>query len=165
MQILDGVYPLEQNGLRFHRVGAPETQNLGRLLNRLIRRIVRKLTRDGISIQDSEQSWLDLCAGNPAPLCHGITHRLQRSAGRTSAPSPTRKFPIGSPSTDEPAATCPHGLTAYQCAGRLVTPRSVIVSFHVGVCGSSSSRSGRRSNRAVNASWASIRASCAPRHR
>ncbi|MFM7119329.1 MAG: transposase zinc-binding domain-containing protein, partial [Gammaproteobacteria bacterium] len=60
MLILDGVYTLEQNGPRFHRVGAPDPQTLERLLNRLIRRIVRRLTRDGLLIEDPEQPWLDL---------------------------------------------------------------------------------------------------------
>ena len=47
MLILDSVYTLEQNGPRFHRVGAPDARSLERLLNRLVRRIVRRLTRDG----------------------------------------------------------------------------------------------------------------------
>jgi ribosomal protein S27E len=60
MLILDGVYTLEQNGPRFHRVGAPEAQTLEHLLNRLIRRILRRLTRDGLLVEDPEQPWLDL---------------------------------------------------------------------------------------------------------
>ena len=51
---------MEQNGPRFHRVGAPDAQTLERLLNRLIRRIVLRLNRDGLLIEDSEQPWLDL---------------------------------------------------------------------------------------------------------
>jgi len=47
MLILDGVYTTEQNGPRFHRVGAPDAQTLERLLNRLVRRIVRRLSSDG----------------------------------------------------------------------------------------------------------------------
>ncbi|MGB5200563.1 MAG: transposase [Sedimenticolaceae bacterium] len=60
MLILDGVYTLEQNGPRFHRVGVPDARSLERLLNRLVRRIVRRLTRDGLLIEDPEQPWLDL---------------------------------------------------------------------------------------------------------
>ena len=48
MLILDGVYTLEQNGPRFHPVGAPDAQTLERLLNCLIRRIVRRLSRDDL---------------------------------------------------------------------------------------------------------------------
>ena len=60
MLILDGVYTLEQNGPRFHRVGAPDARSLERLLNRLVQRIIRRLTRDGLLIEDPEQPWLDL---------------------------------------------------------------------------------------------------------
>jgi hypothetical protein len=60
MLILDGVYTMEQNGPRFHRVGAPDPQTLERLLNRLVQRIVRRLTRDGLLMEDPEQPWLDL---------------------------------------------------------------------------------------------------------
>ncbi|MEL0019120.1 MAG: transposase [Rickettsiales bacterium] len=60
MLILDGVYTLERNGPRFHRVGAPDARSLERLLNRLVRRIVRRLTGDGLLIEDPEQPWLDL---------------------------------------------------------------------------------------------------------
>jgi hypothetical protein len=60
MLILDGVYTLEQNGPRFHPVGAPDAQTLERLLNRLVRRIVRRLIRDGLLVADPEQPWLDL---------------------------------------------------------------------------------------------------------
>jgi Putative transposase len=38
MLIPDGVYTLEQNGPRFHSVGAPDTQTLERLLNDLVQR-------------------------------------------------------------------------------------------------------------------------------
>lgn len=57
---LDGVYTLEQNVPRFHRVGAPNRQALDRLLKRLVQRIVRRLTHDGLLIEDPEQPWLDL---------------------------------------------------------------------------------------------------------
>jgi hypothetical protein len=60
MLVLDGVYTVEQNRPRFHRVGAPDPQTLERLLNRLVRRVVRRLSRDGLLIQDPEQPWLDL---------------------------------------------------------------------------------------------------------
>lgn len=60
MLILDGVYTTEQNGPRFHCVGAPDPQALERLLNRLVQRIVRRLTRDELLIEDPEQPWLDL---------------------------------------------------------------------------------------------------------
>lgn len=39
------MYTFAQNGPQFHRVGAPDTQTLERLLNRLVRRIVRRLIR------------------------------------------------------------------------------------------------------------------------
>ena len=45
MLILDGVYTLEPDGPRFHRVTAPDTKTLELLLNRLIQRIVRRLSR------------------------------------------------------------------------------------------------------------------------
>lgn len=60
MLILDGVYTPEQNGPRFHGVGAPDAQTLERLLNRLIRRILRRLMGDGLLVADPEQPWLDL---------------------------------------------------------------------------------------------------------
>lgn len=60
MLILDGVYTMEQNGPRFHRVGAPDPQSMARLLSRLVQRIVRRLTRDGLLVEDPEQPWLDL---------------------------------------------------------------------------------------------------------
>ena len=51
---------MEQNGPRFHRVGAPDPQSLERLLNRLVQRTVRRLTRDQLLIEDPVQPWLDL---------------------------------------------------------------------------------------------------------
>jgi len=96
MLILDGVYTLEQNSPRFHRVGAPDAPSLERLLNRLVRRIVRRLTHDGLLIDDPEQPWLDLepsdtakaqrlshCAGNPVTPRRSF-HRPSRSAHRTA---------------------------------------------------------------------------------
>ena len=55
MLILDGVYTQGPDGPRFHRVTAPNTKTLERLLNRLIQRIIRRLSRDGLIIEDSEQ--------------------------------------------------------------------------------------------------------------
>ncbi|MCP5180760.1 MAG: transposase [Pseudomonadales bacterium] len=53
--ILDGVYTMEQNAPRLHRVRAPDPQTLEHLLNRLVRRIVRRLTRDGLLVEDPAQ--------------------------------------------------------------------------------------------------------------
>jgi len=58
MIILDGVYTMEHNQPRFHRVNAPDRQNLDKLLNRIIARVMRRLIRDGLLIQDHEQPWL-----------------------------------------------------------------------------------------------------------
>ncbi len=55
MLILDGVYTQGPDGPRFHRVTAPNTKTLERLLNRLIQRIVRRLSRDSHLIEDTEQ--------------------------------------------------------------------------------------------------------------
>jgi ribosomal protein S27E len=59
MIILDGVYTMEHNQPRFHRVNAPARQNLDKLLNRIIARVMRRLIKDGLLIQDQEQPWLD----------------------------------------------------------------------------------------------------------
>ena len=59
MIILDGVYTMEHNQPRFHRVNAPDRQNLDKLLNRIIARVMRRLIEDGLLIQDHEQPWLD----------------------------------------------------------------------------------------------------------
>ncbi len=46
MIILDGVYTVQNNQLRFHRVNAPEREQLEKLFNRLIHRITRRLVKD-----------------------------------------------------------------------------------------------------------------------
>ena len=59
MIVPDGVYTMEHNQPRFHRVNAPDRQNLDKLLNRIIARVMRRLIKDGLLIQDHEQPWLD----------------------------------------------------------------------------------------------------------
>jgi|TARA_Y100000310_G_scaffold286900_1_gene311438 hypothetical protein len=59
MLVLDGVYTLEDNGIKFHCVNAPRPEELEKLLNRLIHRIVRRLTKDEVLVQDPEGPWLD----------------------------------------------------------------------------------------------------------
>ena len=57
MIILDGVYTMERNRPRFHRVNAPDQQLLGKLLNRIISRIMRRLVKDGLLIQGYALPW------------------------------------------------------------------------------------------------------------
>lgn len=59
MLILDGVYTLEYGKPRFHPVGAPDRRTLEKLLNKIVARILRRLTRDGLLVEEPEQSWLD----------------------------------------------------------------------------------------------------------
>ena len=59
MIIPDGVYTMERNQPRFHRVNAPDRQHLEKLLNRIIARVMRRLVKDGLLIQGQEQPWLD----------------------------------------------------------------------------------------------------------
>jgi len=88
MLILAGAYTMEQNGPRFHRVGAPDPQDLAHLLKRLVRRIVRRLTRDGLLVEDPEQPWLDLEPSDTLDQLNAasIRYRIavgQRAGGRT----------------------------------------------------------------------------------
>ncbi len=89
MLILDGVYTLEQNGPRFHRVGAPDAPTFERLLNRLIRRIVRRLTRDGLLIEDPEQPWLDLEPSDTLDHLNAASIRYRIAVGQGTAPEPS----------------------------------------------------------------------------
>jgi hypothetical protein len=57
---LDGVYTMECNQPRFHRVNAPDRQLLEKLLNRIIGRVMRRLVKDGLLIPDQNQPWFDL---------------------------------------------------------------------------------------------------------
>lgn len=83
MLILDGVYTQGPDGPRFHRVTAPKTKPLERLLNRLIQRIVGRLSRDGLIIEDSEQplAQLALNLDPSAWLCLSSSrNRIRRAA-------------------------------------------------------------------------------------
>ena len=60
MLILDGVYTQEAHGPQFHRVNAPDTKTLDRLLNRLVQRIIRRLSRDGLLLEDIDQPQAEL---------------------------------------------------------------------------------------------------------
>jgi hypothetical protein len=82
MLILDGVYTMEQNGPRFHRVGAPDPQTLERLLNRLVQRIVRRLTRDGLLIQDPDQPWLNLEPSDSLDQLNAASIRYRIAVGQ-----------------------------------------------------------------------------------
>ena len=82
MLILDGVYTMEQNGPRFHRVGAPDQQALERLLNRLVKRIVRRLTREGLLVEDPEQPWLDLEPTDMLDQLNAASVRYRIAAGQ-----------------------------------------------------------------------------------
>jgi hypothetical protein len=59
MLVLDGVYTLDEHGIKFHRVNAPRPEALEKLLNRLIQRIIRRLTKDGLLVPDPGGPWLD----------------------------------------------------------------------------------------------------------
>jgi hypothetical protein len=72
----------EQNGPRFHRVGAPDPQTLERLLDRFVRRIVRRLTRDGLLIQDPEQPWLDLEPSDTLDQLNAASIRYRIAVGQ-----------------------------------------------------------------------------------
>jgi hypothetical protein len=82
MLILDGVYTMEQNGPRFHRVVAPDPQTLERLLNRLVQRIVRRLTRDGLLIQDPDQPWLNLEPSDSLDQLNAASIRYRITVGQ-----------------------------------------------------------------------------------
>jgi ribosomal protein S27E len=82
MLILDGVYTLEQNGPRFHRVAAPDAQTLERLLNRLVRRIVRRLTRDELLVEDPEQPWLNLEPADTLDQLNAASIRYRIAVGQ-----------------------------------------------------------------------------------
>jgi len=60
MLIPDGVYTLSHGKPRFHAVSAPSHSELTALLNRIIRRIARQLTRNGLLVEDADQTYLDL---------------------------------------------------------------------------------------------------------
>ena len=64
MLIPDGVYTLSHGKPRFHAVSAPSHSELTALLNRIIRRITRQLTRDGLLVEDADQTYLDLQIDN-----------------------------------------------------------------------------------------------------
>ncbi len=75
MLILDGVYTQNANGPLFHRVTAPDTKTLERLLNRLVHLIVRWASCAGSRATDSSsktQNRLWLNSGstwNPLARC------------------------------------------------------------------------------------------------
>jgi len=110
MLVLDGVYTLEENGPRFHRVGAPDAATLERLLNRLVRRIVRSLTRDGLLIEDSEQPWLDLEPADTLDQLNAasIRYRIAVGQGAAAEPSQRRIRPWSGP-TRQPSRSPPIG--------------------------------------------------------
>ncbi len=60
MLILDGVYTQEAQGPRYHRASAPDAKTLDRLINRLVQRIIRRLARDGLLVEDTDQTQAEL---------------------------------------------------------------------------------------------------------
>ncbi len=81
MIILDGVYTLENNRPHFYQVNAPDRQHLEKLLNRIIARIMRRLVRDGLLIEDPEQSWLNLAEPDTLDTLNAASTRYRIAIG------------------------------------------------------------------------------------
>ena len=86
MLILDGVYTQEVHGPRFHHVSAPDAKSLERLLNRLVQRIIRRLSRDGLLIEDADQSpaqlGLNLEPADPLDQLNAASIRYRIAVGQ-----------------------------------------------------------------------------------
>ncbi len=81
MIILDRVYTLENNRPHFYQVNAPDRQHLEKLLNRIIARIMRRLVRDGLLIEDPEQSWLNLAEPDTLDTLNAASTRYRIAIG------------------------------------------------------------------------------------
>ena len=81
MIILDGVYTMEHNQPRFHRVNAPARQHLDKLLNRIIARVMRRLIKDGLLVQDQKQPWLDFEETDIIDTLHAASIRYRVAIG------------------------------------------------------------------------------------
>jgi hypothetical protein len=82
MIILDGVYTMEHNQPRFHRVNAPARQHLDKLLNRIIARVMRRLIKHGLLIKDQEQPWLDFEETDIVDTLNAASIRYRVAIGR-----------------------------------------------------------------------------------
>ncbi|MBT5792484.1 MAG: IS91 family transposase, partial [Gammaproteobacteria bacterium] len=77
MIVPDGVYTMEHNQPRFHRVNAPDRQNLDKLLNRIIARVMRRLIKDGLRFYSLPSRHRPRCRQQnthleePGPAAHG----------------------------------------------------------------------------------------------
>ncbi len=58
--VLDGVYTFDNERPRFHRVKAPNHDELVSLLHTIASRVTRALEKQGLLIRDAEQPYLDL---------------------------------------------------------------------------------------------------------
>ncbi len=79
MLVLDGVYTFDNKRPRFHRVKAPNHDELWSLLHTIASRVTRALEKQGLLIRDAEQPYLDL---EPADGFEGQAYlQLLGSAG------------------------------------------------------------------------------------
>jgi len=81
MLLLDGVYAFDDyEKIRFHRVKAPELQELTQLVHTISLRVARFLERRGLLVRDGENSYLTLDCLDDEPMHqlhgHAITYRI-----------------------------------------------------------------------------------------
>ncbi len=81
MLLLDGVYAFDDyEKIRFHRVKAPELQELTQLVHTISLRVARFLERRGLLVRDDENSYLTLDCLDDEPMHqlhgHAITYRI-----------------------------------------------------------------------------------------
>ncbi len=69
MLLLDGVYAFDDyEKIRFHRVKAPELQELTQLVHTISLRVARFLERRGLLVRDDENSYLTLDCLDDEPM-------------------------------------------------------------------------------------------------
>jgi len=102
MLIPDGVYTLSQGKPRFHAVSAPSHSELTALLNRIVRRITRQLTRDGLLVEDADQTYLDLQIDDTLDQFGAASLQYRVILGPNAS---SRVLTLRNPGTTTPAST------------------------------------------------------------
>lgn len=109
---LDRVYTMEQNGPRFHRVGAPDPQALARLLNR---RILTLKNPDLVRMFEIDITLCPLCGGQLRVIADitdpDLIRKILDHVNSRALPAPAAKARRITP---DPTQPIPRTLTSLQ---------------------------------------------------
>ena len=83
MMCLDGVYTFDEGGSRFHRVAAPTSDDMNRLLKKIVHRVTRHLEKRGLIERDERgEEYLPMEASDSIDQIHGFSMTYRVAMGK-----------------------------------------------------------------------------------